>query len=212
MTNLVVLPGAGIEPEGDLILADVARESASEVLQELRDLGLEERGSIAVEDVDLSLSRAAERAQELAPGEGSDAVVWEDLEARAGEESSLSGAYLVLFSVATTLAGIAVILDSAILVIGAMIVGPEFGALAGICAGIVLRRWQRRPAGVGGAGGRVRRRDRGGDRVGVAARAARARRPGGAVRAASRRPASSTCPTRCPSSSPSSRGSRGCRR
>ncbi len=141
VTNLVVLPGVGVEPEGDLILADVARESASEVLQELRDLGLEEHGSIAVEDIDLSLSRAADRAMELAPGEGSDAVVWEDLEARAGEESSLSGAYLVLFSVATTLAGIAVILDSAILVIGAMIVGPEFGALAGICAGIVLRRW-----------------------------------------------------------------------
>jgi uncharacterized hydrophobic protein (TIGR00271 family) len=37
------------------------------------------------------------------------------------------------------LAGVAVLLDSAILVVGAMIVGPESGALAGICAGVALR-------------------------------------------------------------------------
>lgn len=141
VTNVVVVPGAGQQPPGDLVLADVAREAASEVLEELRDLGLEDRGSVAVESVDLSLSRVAARAKEEAPGEGSDAIVWEDLQARTREESSLSGAYLVLFAVATTLAGIAVLLDSAILVIGAMIVGPEFGALAGVCAGVVLGRW-----------------------------------------------------------------------
>ncbi len=39
------------------------------------------------------------------------------------------------------LAGIAVLLDSAILVVGAMIVGPEFGALAGLCTGTVRRSW-----------------------------------------------------------------------
>ena len=40
VTNVVVLPGAGQQPEGDLLLADVARESASEVLADLRALGL----------------------------------------------------------------------------------------------------------------------------------------------------------------------------
>jgi len=140
VTNLVVLREAGHQPEGDLLLADVAREAASEVLRDLRAIGLEQRGSIAVEDVDLSLSRAATLAEQLAPGEGSDAVIWEDLEARTREESSLSGSYLILFAVATMLAGVAVELDSAILVIGAMIVGPEFGPLAGVCAGVVLRR------------------------------------------------------------------------
>jgi uncharacterized hydrophobic protein (TIGR00271 family) len=140
VTNLVVLAGAGHQPEGDLILADVAREAASEVLAELRELGLEDRGSIAVETVDLSLSRVSDVAKDLAPGEGVDAVVWEELQARTREDASLSGAYLLLFSIATMLAGVAVLLDSAILVIGAMIVGPEFGALAAICAGIVLKR------------------------------------------------------------------------
>lgn len=142
VTNVVILPGVGHQPQGDLVLADVAREATSEVLAELRALGLYDRGSIAVEDVDLSLSAVALQAERRAPGQGSDAIIWDDLEARTREDSALSAAYLVFFSVATILAGVAVLLDSAILIVGAMIVGPEFGAVAGICAGTVLGRWR----------------------------------------------------------------------
>jgi uncharacterized hydrophobic protein (TIGR00271 family) len=142
VTNVVVLPGAGVRPEGDVMLADVARESANQVLDELAGLGLTRRGSIAVEGIDLSMSAGADRAEEQAPGQGSDAVVWAEMAARAKEESTLSATYLSFFSVAVILAGIAVLLDSSILVVGAMIVGPEFGALAGVCAGVVLRRWR----------------------------------------------------------------------
>lgn len=139
-TNLVVLPGASRSPSGDLVLVDVAREAASALLGQLQALGLRERGSISVEDVGLSLSDGADRAEARAPGHGSDAVVWEDLVARTREDSALSVAYLVFFAVATVLAGVAVLTDSAVLVVGAMIVGPEYGALAGICAGVALGR------------------------------------------------------------------------
>jgi len=140
VTNLVVLPGVAVRPAGDLVLADVAREAADDVLDELRELGLTERGSISVEGVDLSLSADADRVERQAPGEGSDAVVWADLAAKAKEDSTVTATYLAFFAVATVLAGIAALLDSAVLVVGAMIVGPEFGVLAGICAGLVLRR------------------------------------------------------------------------
>ena len=139
-TNVVVLPGAGRRPKGDVVLVDVAREAASDLLHELQELGLHESGSITADDIDLSLSAGAERAQAQAPGHGSDAVVWQDLVARTREESSLSVAYLVFFAVATVLAGVAVLTDSAVLVVGAMIVGPEYGALAGLCAGVAMRR------------------------------------------------------------------------
>lgn len=139
-TNLVVLPGAGREPEGDLVMTDVAREAASDVLDALQGLGLREHGSIAVEEIGLSLSAGADRAEARAPGRGSDAVVWDDLVSRTREDSALSIAYLVFFAVATMLAGVAVLTDSAILVVGAMIVGPEYGALAGLCAAVVLRQ------------------------------------------------------------------------
>ena len=40
---------------------------------------------------------------------------------------------MLFYAVATVLAGIAVLLDSAILVVGAMIVGPEYIAVAIVC-------------------------------------------------------------------------------
>jgi len=43
---------------------------------------------------------------------------------------------------AVTLAGIAVILDSAILVVGAMVVGPEFSAVGAVAVGVTFRRWR----------------------------------------------------------------------
>jgi len=138
--NVVVLPGAARRPEGDLVLVDVAREGADAVLGRLREMRVAEDGSIAVENVALSLSRAAEEAERAAPGHGSDALVWEDLTARTREESAVSASHLVFFAVATVLAGLAVLTDSAVLVIGAMIVGPEYGVLVGVCAAVVLRR------------------------------------------------------------------------
>lgn len=139
-SNVVVLAGTARQPAGDVVLLDVAREGADALLQRLRQLGVHEHGSIAVEEVDLSVSRVAALAERAAPGHGSDALVWEDLTARTREESTLSASYLTFFAVATVLAGLAVLTDSAILVIGAMIVGPEYGALAGVCAAVVLRK------------------------------------------------------------------------
>jgi uncharacterized hydrophobic protein (TIGR00271 family) len=139
-TNLARFHGAAVSPAGDLIQCDVAREAASEVLARLREIGLDRDGSIAVEQIDVSLSRAAERAEAQAPGMGGDAVVWEEVEAKTGEESDLSVTYLAFMSVATMIAGFGVLLDQPILIIGAMVVGPEFGPLAGLCVAIVTRR------------------------------------------------------------------------
>ena len=139
-TNVVVLPGAAQEPAGDLILLDVAREGAEDLLDELRDLGLAETGSIAVEQVDLSLSLAADEAEDRAPGFGGDAVVTEELAARTEAEAQLSGVFIALMVIAGLLAAVGILTDSEVSIIGAMIVGPEFGPLAAVCAGFVLRR------------------------------------------------------------------------
>lgn len=140
VTNVVCLRGVAVDPAGDMVICDVARESASAVIEQLRGLGLDRAGSIAVEEVDVSLSRAAREAERRAPGFGTDAVVWEEVEARTTEESTLSVTYLVFMSVAMMIAGVGLLLDQPILIVGAMVVGPEFGPLAGLCVGIVQRR------------------------------------------------------------------------
>ncbi|MGW0394188.1 DUF389 domain-containing protein [Streptomyces sp. NPDC003042] len=138
-THLAVLAGAARDPVGDVVMCDVARESADELLAELRAIRLDERGSIAVENIDLSLSRTADEAEDEAPGDPADAVIWEQLTEATHEESTLSVTYLAFLSLATMIAACGVVLDNAILIVGAMAVGPEFGPLAGVCTGLVQR-------------------------------------------------------------------------
>jgi len=139
-THVVVFPGVARDPVGDLITCDVAREGASTLLERLRGFGLERDGSIMMDSVDVSLSRSADRAERRAPGFGVDAVVWEQIEQATSEESRLSAAFLTFMAVATVIAGIGVLLDQPILIVGAMVVGPEFGPLAALCVGVVRRR------------------------------------------------------------------------
>ncbi|MEV0170739.1 DUF389 domain-containing protein [Streptomyces sp. NPDC050803] len=141
-THLVVLPGAARNPAGDVVLCDVAREAGDELLSGLQDLNIEDCGSIAVENIDLSLSKRADQAEADAPGEGVDAVLWEHLADATHEESALSFTYLAFITLATMIAACGVVLDNAILIVGAMAVGPEFGPLAGFCTALVQRRPQ----------------------------------------------------------------------
>ncbi|MEU4009567.1 DUF389 domain-containing protein [Streptomyces pseudogriseolus] len=139
-THLCVLTGAARDPAGDVILCDVARESADDLLSGLKNLNLDTTGSIAVENVDLSLSDRADRAEKEAPGESADAVLWEQLTEATHEESTLSVTYLAFLTLATMIAACGVVLDNAILIVGAMAVGPEFGPLAGISTAAVQRK------------------------------------------------------------------------
>ncbi|MFB6839231.1 DUF389 domain-containing protein [Streptomyces sp. NPDC056361] len=138
-THLVVLPGAARDPSGDLVLCDVAREAGDELLGGLRGLRIDQDGSIAVDNIYLSLSARADAAEEEAPGEPADAVIWEQLAGATHEESTLSITYSAFMILATMIAACGVVLDNAILIVGAMAVGPEFGPLAGICTAVVQR-------------------------------------------------------------------------
>lgn len=138
--NVVELGRVARRPDGDVILCDVAREDASVVIADLKALDLPERGSITLLPVDTALSRAAEEAERHAPGAPSDAVVWEEVEQRTSENVELSGVFLLFMGLAAVLAAVGIFLDSAILIVGAMVVGPEFGPLAGFCVALVQRR------------------------------------------------------------------------
>jgi uncharacterized hydrophobic protein (TIGR00271 family) len=138
--NVIWLPGAAREPEGDVILADVAREDASVVVSDLKELGIHKEGSIALEDVDTLISVHADRAVEKARGAVADAVVWEEVESRTSEQVELSGVYLAFMVLAGLIAAAGIFLDSPILIVGAMVVGPEFGPIAGLCVALVQRR------------------------------------------------------------------------
>ena len=138
--NVIHLHAAASKPEGDVILCDVTREDVSVILSDLRELDIHKDGSIAIENVDVSLSEHADEAERSAPGVPSDAVVWEEVEARTSEETALSVSFVAFMVIAMLIATVGIMLDSTILIIGAMIVGPEFGPIAGFCVAVVQGR------------------------------------------------------------------------
>lgn len=139
-TNVTVHDGAALKPAGDLVEADVARESAAVLVRELQALGLEDRGGIVLTSPTGTPFRAARRLEARAPGHPDDAVIWDSVEATAYAGAVPTLSYHVFLVIAVALAAVAVITDSSVLVVGAMVVGPEFSAIAALCVGLVLGR------------------------------------------------------------------------
>jgi uncharacterized hydrophobic protein (TIGR00271 family) len=139
-THVTILAGAALQPAGDLIEADVTREAVDTVLASLTELGIDQAGGITLEAIDTTLSAAADAAEEAAPGDPADAVIWDEVVARTGEESRFSISFQTFLTIACLLAAIGVVTDSSVTVVGAMVLGPEFGPLAAIAVGVVLRR------------------------------------------------------------------------
>jgi len=141
--NLMVLPGAVSHPDGDAVQFDVLHGAANEVIGHLRDLGLEQRGSIVLENVDTSISAYADRAiarrgrfQQFAP-------VWAEVEARIALEGTFPPSWFSLLIIAGLIGAVGILTNSQILIVGAMVVGPEYGAILSLAFGLTRRDFSR---------------------------------------------------------------------
>lgn len=143
VAHLAVMIGAAVQPAGDLVLCDVAREAASDVLAGLRAAGLDGDGaSVSISQLDAALSTTARLAEQSAPGSPDDGIVWDLVLFRAEQDVRTSWTFYAFLCLATLIAAIAVVLDSPVLVVGAMVVGPEFGPVVAIAVGLVLGRYR----------------------------------------------------------------------
>jgi uncharacterized hydrophobic protein (TIGR00271 family) len=119
--NIVVVPGAGRRPPGDVVMCDVLRADASAVIEALQTLGIP--GS----------SIASEPLHRLP----TDPVSWQDVQDRTGDSATLSFSLLAFMVIAALIAAAGIYLDALVLIVGAVIVGPVFGPIAGVCVGVV---------------------------------------------------------------------------
>jgi uncharacterized hydrophobic protein (TIGR00271 family) len=140
VTNVAVFSDGYAKPPGSLVIADVAREGANPVVAALRALDLHHRGSIMISEPGTIFSDAADEAERAAPGIPDDGIVWDVVENRVRTESVLSFAYVSFLTLATLIAGAGRLLDQPILIIGAMVVGPEFSPVAAICLALARPR------------------------------------------------------------------------
>ena len=139
-TNLVVLHDAAIRPSGDLVQCEVTREATSDVLGWLRAQGIFDDGSITLSDVASAPSKNARATEMAAAGAPDDAMVWDAVLDNAYGEARGSWSYYAFLTLATAIAAVAVVTDSTILVVGAMVVGPEFGVVAALAVWIAATR------------------------------------------------------------------------
>ena len=139
--NLVVQPGIARNPDGDAIACDVLTGAANEVLRGLRGLRLDDRGSIVIEPVDTAFSgRAAEVAsREL--GTLTHAPVWEQVESRIRAEGTYAPSFYLYLVIAGLIGAVGIVTNSQILIVAAMVVGPEYGAIVSVALGIDRRNW-----------------------------------------------------------------------
>ncbi|SFD99900.1 uncharacterized hydrophobic domain-containing protein [Actinopolyspora alba] len=140
IAHLVVVREVAVRPAGDLIEAAIARESAEHVLDQLTSLGVSHSGEISLHNIDTLLSRTADTVEAATPGQPADAVIWEELVATTGEESRLNGIFLAFLTLACLLAAVGVLTESAITIVGAMVVSPDFGPLAALAVATIGNR------------------------------------------------------------------------
>lgn len=140
--NIVHLKGVASKPDGDLVLCDVHRDYVSLLIADLRELDIDVDGSIAVDNVDAEIAGIATRKQRFKQHRrdiAADAVVWENVSTRANDSVVLSQSYLIFMIASMLIAAVGICLNQPILLIGAMVVGPDFGPIAGVCVALVNR-------------------------------------------------------------------------
>lgn len=139
--NIVHLPGVARKPDGDLVMCDVARRDVSLLVADLRELNVDVDGSISIDDIDAEISGiAAAGDQHRARADvGSDPVVWENVASRTSENVEVSHSFLLFMVFSMLIAAVGIYFDQPILIVGAMVVGPDFGPIAGFCVAVVNR-------------------------------------------------------------------------
>jgi uncharacterized hydrophobic protein (TIGR00271 family) len=152
MRNLVVVPGAARRPDGDALQFDLVVRFANPVLAEVR-AHLGDRGSVVIEDVAGAASgpedpdgvdglegpggtghpRARARWRRR---DGEVPPVWELVEAQIRAGGEYPPSFFTLLVIAGLIGAVGILTNSQILVVAAMVVGPEYGAIMATALGI----------------------------------------------------------------------------
>lgn len=137
ISHLVVQSGAR-RPDGDAVHFDVEPGMANSVLAMLREMQVDQHAPIAVSGVDAAISarhsprRTRLVARDLPP-------IWDVVEARIRRDAVYAPSFYLLLIIASLIAATGILTNSQILIVGAMVVGPEYSAIMGVALGIDRR-------------------------------------------------------------------------
>jgi hypothetical protein len=143
VSSLVVLPGAARRPGGDAVQFDVGSRSANSVFRQLKAFTGGHSDAVAVEYVDATLGEQPAPASKHFVVQRDVAPVWDLVEARIRSDAVYAPSFYILLAIAGLIGAVGILTNSQILIVGAMVVGPEYNAIMGVALGIDQRA--RRP-------------------------------------------------------------------
>ncbi len=138
VVNLVVLEGSA-RPDGDAVQFDVLARSANSVLGQLRALRDDRSGTIAITSVDAVIGEEPDRAAKFGIVQRDTSPAWDVVEAGIRANAVYPPSFYALLAIAGLIGAVGILTNSQILIVGAMVVGPEYNAIMGIALGIDKR-------------------------------------------------------------------------
>jgi uncharacterized hydrophobic protein (TIGR00271 family) len=139
VSNIVVLAGSARRPDGDAVQFDVLARSADSVLRQLETFADDRRGSITVDSVDAAIGEQAIPPPRHRLVQRDIAPVWDVVEAKIRSDAVYAPSFYILLAIAGLIGAVGILTNSQILIVGAMVVGPEYNAIMGIALGIDKR-------------------------------------------------------------------------
>jgi uncharacterized hydrophobic protein (TIGR00271 family) len=139
VANLVVLPGMARRPDGDAVQFDVQSQSANSVFRRLEAFGLD-GGAVGIRQVDATLGQETTPASKHFFVQRDVAPVWDIVEAKIRSDAVYAPSFYILLIIAGLIGAVGILTNSQILVVGAMVVGPEYNAIMGVALGLDQRR------------------------------------------------------------------------
>ena len=138
VSNVVVLPGSARQPDGDAIQFDVRNRSANAVLQQIRAIH-DQDSPMAVVSVDAVIGEQPDAAAKFGVVQRDIAPVWDVVEAGIRANAVYPPSFYILLAIAGLIGATGILTNSQILIVGAMVVGPEYNAIISVALGLERR-------------------------------------------------------------------------
>ena len=113
--------------------------SANSVFRQLKSFTGGHREAVAVEYVDATLGEPPEPPSRHLVMQRDQAPVWDLVEARIRSDAVYAPSFYTLLAIAGLIGAVGILTNSQILIVGAMVVGPEYNAIMGVALGIDKR-------------------------------------------------------------------------
>ena len=139
VSNLVVLPGMARRPDGDAVQFDVRSRSANSVFRHLEAFQAGHSGAVGIKQVDATLGEETAPASKYFFVQRDVVPVWEIVEAKIRSDAVYAPSFYTLLAIAGLIGAVGILTNSQILIVGAMVVGPEYNAIMGVALGLDKR-------------------------------------------------------------------------